>query len=75
MNLDDDVHLSYTLPARAREGIVPRERALLSRPGSEEGEALRVLWLCWRMSSCDRLGGGVGMKVEDPDTGADSGGQ
>jgi len=62
-------------PARAREGIVPRERALFSRPGSEEGEALRVLWLCWRMSSCDRLGGGVGMKEEDPDTGADSRGQ
>lgn len=62
-------------PARAREGIVPRERALLSRPGSEEGEALRVLWICWRTSSCDRLGGGVGMKEDDPDAGVDSRGE
>ena len=29
------------LPVLVREGMVPRHRALLSRPGREDGEALR----------------------------------
>lgn len=41
--------------------MVPRERALLSRPGSEEGEALCSLGLFMRLISLERLGGGVGM--------------
>lgn len=50
------------LPVLLREGIVPRLRALLRRPGKEEGDALRSRGLCWRLMSCERLGGGVGMK-------------
>lgn len=50
------------LPVLLREGIVPRLRALLRRPGKEEGDALRSRGLCWRLMSCERLGGGAGMK-------------
>lgn len=42
--------------------MVPRERALLRRPGREEGDALRSRGLCWRLMSLDRLGGGARMK-------------
>lgn len=42
--------------------MVPRQRALLRRPGKEEGEALRSRGLCWRLMSLERLGGGVGTK-------------
>lgn len=50
------------LPVLLREGIVPRLRALLRRPGKEEGDALRSWEVCWRLISCERLGGGAGMK-------------
>lgn len=46
------------LPVLLREGIVPRLRALLRRPGKEEGDALRSWEVCWRLISCERLGGG-----------------
>ena len=50
------------LPVLVRDGIVPRQRARLRRPGREEGEALRSRGPCWRLMSLERLGGGVGMK-------------
>lgn len=50
------------LPVLVREGMVPRQRARLRRPGREEGDALRSRGLCWRLMSLERLGGGVGMK-------------
>lgn len=42
--------------------MVPRESALLRRPGREEGDALRSRGLWWWLMSLDRLGGGAGMK-------------
>lgn len=53
--------------------MVPRERALLRRPGREEGDALRSRGLCWRLMSLDRLGGGVGTK-ESARSGENKGG-
>lgn len=50
------------IPVLEREGMVPRERALLRRPGREEGDALRSRGLWWWLMSLDRLGGGAGMK-------------
>lgn len=50
------------VPVLEREGIVPRERALLRRPGREEGDALRSRGLWWWLMSLDRLGGGAGTK-------------
>lgn len=41
---------------------MPRDSALLRRPGSDEGDALRSRGLCGRLMSLDRLGGGLGMK-------------
>ena len=54
--------LILVLPVLVREGMVPRERALLRRPGREEGDALRSRGLCWRLMSLERLGGGAGTK-------------
>lgn len=52
---------THTLPALAKEGMVPRESALLRRPGREEEEVLRGdLKSCWFVSW--RILGGVGTK-------------
>lgn len=49
------------LPALAKEGMVPSERALLRRPGREDEEVLRGdLKSCWFVSW--RILGGVGTK-------------
>lgn len=50
----------HLLPARVREGMVPKESARLRRPGSEEGEARRGdRNSCWLASG--RKPGGLGM--------------
>lgn len=50
------------LPVRLKDGTVPRLRALLRRPGREEGESLHLWGLCLQLMSLERFGGGVGMK-------------
>lgn len=61
------------LPVLVRGGMVPRLRALLRRPGREEGDALRSRGLCWRLRSLEKLGGRVGTK-ESTSSGESKGG-
>lgn len=50
------------VPVLLKVGMVPRERALLRRPGKEDGESLHLWEPFWCLMSLERLGGGVGTK-------------